>query len=200
MIRTVWLGHTVLYIFAKMHSWRRELCGYEKQHLTLYFTTHPLSPQGNSPLSHRLPGPLPCSAPVAASVQTQWKRARWQWVTQRSKWERVRRRRRGAAWSSSQRSERELVLWNANGWGCDIVRRESTKTKREEEEWEGSTSSGDTVMMLSFVWSLSPSSCRRNRSSAVTPTYLSQIKEMCCWQMPTPDLCLPSQVTNTHCE
>lgn len=53
-------------------------------------------------------------------------------------------------------------------------------------------------LLLSFLWSLSPSSCPRSRNSAVTPTCVSKMMKMCRWPTPTLDPCQPSQVTLTH--
>ncbi len=79
---------------------------------------------GTFPLNRRPLGPF--SAPVAVWVQTQWRMWWWQWATQRSNWGRGRRRRRGAAWSSSLRKEKGRAHWTANGgvwalaagWSC----------------------------------------------------------------------------------
>lgn len=56
------------------------------------------------------------SVPAAAWVQTQSRRWWWQWETLMSKWGRAKRRRREAAWSSSQRKENGRVRWTADGW------------------------------------------------------------------------------------
>lgn len=91
---------------------------------------------GTSPLSHQ--PPLPFSAPAAAWVQVQRRRWWWQWATQRSNWGRVKRRRRGAAWSSSQRKEKGQVHWTANGWEWALVGGRSWE-ERGETMREGGT-------------------------------------------------------------
>lgn len=50
----------------------------------------------------------------------------------------------------------------------------------------------------SLVWSLSPSSCPRSRSSAATPTWPSPTRRAWRSPAPTPGRCRPSQVCSTH--
>lgn len=82
--------------------------------------------------SHPLPSPssAPAGAWAPAIPRIWW----WRLVTPRSGWGRARRKRRGAAWSSSPRSEKGRARWTANGWGrpffFPIGRRDGQVTSR----------------------------------------------------------------------
>lgn len=150
-------------------------------------------------VSHALPGislpspPLssPSSAPAGAWARpTIWW---WRWATPRSGWGRARRRRRGAVWSSSPRSERGQAHWTANGWEWSFFLLEGRplsghRSGRMHQEGDDGAA----------AWSLSPPSCQRSRNSAVTPTCRSQMSKVLHWPTPTPDPCQPSQVTTKH--
>lgn len=72
--------------------------------------------------------------------------------------------------------------------------RRSGDLKSRKEASEEDEQGGDAAV----AWSLSPPSCQRSRSSAVTPTCLSPTWKACHWPAPTLDPCQPSQVTRTH--
>lgn len=125
------------------------------------FLSSSLLPLGTFPPSRQHPGSF--SGPAAAWVQTQSRTWWWQWETLRSKWGSAKKRRRGAAWSSSARRENGRVRWTADGW--DGLFRSAGKRG---------------CVTAEPLWSPSPSSCPRSRSSAATPTCLSRTKRPCC--------------------
>lgn len=140
-------------------------------------------------LSPNLQHPGSFSIPAAAWVQTQPRRWWWQWETLRSKWERARKRRREAAWSSSLRKENGRVRWTADGWDGLFRSADRRGGNAMERKRRG-------LVIAELLWSLSPSSCPRSRSSAATPTCLSRTRRPCCWPMQTQGRCLPSLVCN----
>lgn len=86
---------------------------------------------GTFPPSLQHPGSF--SVPAAAWAQTQSRRWWWRWQTLRSKWGRSKKRKRGAAWSSSPRRENGWVRWTADGW--DALFRPAEKQRGPRGKW-----------------------------------------------------------------